>query len=181
MLPLVLHCLFRSWMLTGFDWFLLYNASLSLAVIYFLYYLQYRVVVSMHASFICTACIVRSSKLMELCCSFLIVNFILVVCLLNSVSVSSMFVLFWLYVMRISSVYLKYPITWCFFKIGYSFLCRSRDSVVGIATSYGLDDRGVWVRVPVGSGIFCSPDRPDQLWGPSNLLSDGYWGLFPRG
>jgi hypothetical protein len=25
-----------------------------------------------------------------------------------------------------------------------------RDSVVGIATSYGLDDRGVGVRVPVG-------------------------------
>jgi hypothetical protein len=31
---------------------------------------------------------------MELCCSFSIVNFILAVCLLNSVSVSSMFVLF---------------------------------------------------------------------------------------
>jgi hypothetical protein len=29
----------------------------------------------------------------------------------------------------------------------------SRDSVVGIATSYGLDDRGVGVRVPVGSRI----------------------------
>jgi hypothetical protein len=27
----------------------------------------------------------------------------------------------------------------------------SRDNVVGIATSYGLDDRGVGVRVPVGS------------------------------
>jgi hypothetical protein len=26
---------------------------------------------------------------------------------------------------------------------------RSRDSVVGIATSYGLDDRGVGVRVPL--------------------------------
>jgi hypothetical protein len=39
----------------------------------------------------------------------------------------------------------------------------SRDSVVGIATSYGLDDRGVGVRVPVGSIIFSSPDRPDRL------------------
>jgi hypothetical protein len=29
-------------------------------------------------------------------------------------------------------------------------LLRSRDSVVGIATGYGLDDRGVGVRVPVG-------------------------------
>jgi hypothetical protein len=36
-------------------------------------------------------------------------------------------------------------------------------SVVGIATSYGLDDRGVRVRVPVGSRIFTSPDRPDRL------------------
>jgi hypothetical protein len=39
----------------------------------------------------------------------------------------------------------------------------SRDSVVGIATSYGLDDRGVGIRVPVGSRIFSSPDRPDRL------------------
>jgi hypothetical protein len=42
-------------------------------------------------------------------------------------------------------------------------LVGSRDSVVGIATSYGLDDRGVGVRVPVGSRIFSSPDRPDRL------------------
>jgi hypothetical protein len=39
---------------------------------------------------------------------------------------------------------------------------RSRDSVVGIATSYGLDDRGVGVRVLVGSRIFSSPNRPDR-------------------
>jgi hypothetical protein len=39
----------------------------------------------------------------------------------------------------------------------------SRDSVVGIATSYGLDDRRVGVRVPVGSRIFSSPNRPDRL------------------
>jgi hypothetical protein len=48
----------------------------------------------------------------------------------------------------------------------------SRDSAVGIATSYGLDDRGVGVRVPVVSRIFSSPDRPDRIWGPPNLLSN---------
>jgi hypothetical protein len=30
----------------------------------------------------------------------------------------------------------------------------SRDSVVGVATGYGLDDQGVGVRVPVESRIF---------------------------
>jgi hypothetical protein len=39
----------------------------------------------------------------------------------------------------------------------------SRESVVGIATSYGLDGRGIGVRVPVGSRIFSSPNRPDRL------------------
>jgi hypothetical protein len=48
---------------------------------------------------------------------------------------------------------------------------RSRDSAVGIATGYGLDDRGVAVRVPVGSRMFSSPRRPDRLWGPPSLLS----------
>jgi hypothetical protein len=33
---------------------------------------------------------------------------------------------------------------------------RSRDSAAGIATGYGLDDRGVGVRVLVGSRIFYS-------------------------
>jgi hypothetical protein len=37
------------------------------------------------------------------------------------------------------------------------------DSVVGIATSYRLDDQGVGVRVPVGSRIFSSPLCPERL------------------
>jgi hypothetical protein len=58
---------------------------------------------------------------------------------------------------------------------------KSRDSAVGIATGYGLDDRDIGVRVQVGSRIFPSPRRSDRLWGPHNFLSNGYWGLFPRG
>jgi hypothetical protein len=40
---------------------------------------------------------------------------------------------------------------------------------VGIATGYGLDDRGVGVRVPVGARIIPSPSRPDWLWVPEAL------------
>jgi hypothetical protein len=54
---------------------------------------------------------------------------------------------------------------------------------LSIATDYGLDDREVGVRVPVGSRIFSSPNRPDRLWGPPNLLTNGYRGrgFFSRG
>jgi hypothetical protein len=58
---------------------------------------------------------------------------------------------------------------------------RIQDSVVGIATGYRLDDQGVGVRVPVGLGIFSSSHHPDWLGGPSNLVSNGYWELLPRG
>jgi hypothetical protein len=61
----------------------------------------------------------------------------------------------------------------------YSFFTMS-NSAVGIATSYGLDDIGVGVRVPLRSRIFTSPNRPDQLWGPPNLFN-GYRGLILRG
>jgi hypothetical protein len=58
---------------------------------------------------------------------------------------------------------------------------RSRDSAFGIVTGYGLYDRGVGVRVPVGSWTFSSPQRPDRFCGSPSLLSGGHRGLFPRG
>jgi hypothetical protein len=42
---------------------------------------------------------------------------------------------------------------------------------------YGLDDRGSRVRFLVGA----SPPRPERLWGPPSLLSNGYQGLFTWG
>jgi hypothetical protein len=61
------------------------------------------------------------------------------------------------------------------------YMFGSQDSVVGIATGYGVDDRGVKVQVLVGSRIFSSPCRPDRLWGSPSLISKGYRGIFPRG
>jgi hypothetical protein len=50
-----------------------------------------------------------------------------------------------------------------------------RNSVVGIATRYGLDGQ----RSNLGGGkIFRT--RPDRPWGPSILLYNGYWISFPR-
>jgi hypothetical protein len=56
---------------------------------------------------------------------------------------------------------------------------RSRDSVVDIATGYGLDDRGVGVRALVGSRIFLTsfrpvlrPTKPPIQWVPGTLSTE---------
>jgi hypothetical protein len=51
---------------------------------------------------------------------------------------------------------------------------------VGTTTGYGQDDCTVGVRFPGGSRILSSPNRPDELWGSPNLLSNEFWELFPR-
>jgi hypothetical protein len=71
----------------------------------------------------------------------------------------------------------------CCIPIFCFLLClrRIRDSAIGIATGYGLDDRGVGVRVPRKSRIFSFPPRPDRLWGPPSLLSKEYRGALSPG
>jgi hypothetical protein len=58
---------------------------------------------------------------------------------------------------------------------------QRRYSAVSIVTGYGLDVQVVRVRVPVRASFFSSPHHPHGFWAPPNLLSNGYWGLFPRG
>jgi hypothetical protein len=66
-------------------------------------------------------------------------------------------------------------------KIIIVFILKgSRDSSVGIATGYRLDDRGVGFRVSVGSRIFSSSRSPHRFWGPPSLLFNGYRGLSPE-
>jgi hypothetical protein len=54
------------------------------------------------------------------------------------------------------------------------------DSTVGTSTAFGLDDRGVGVRVPVGARIFTSR-HSDRLWDPLHLLPNGYRGALSAG
>jgi hypothetical protein len=57
-------------------------------------------------------------------------------------------------------------------------MVRSRDSSVGIATGYRLDDPG---SIPDSARFIPYLQRPDRLWGPPSLLYNGYLWLFPPG
>jgi hypothetical protein len=61
----------------------------------------------------------------------------------------------------------------------YADCIRSRDSAVGIATGYRLDDREIGVQVTVGSRNFSSPCRPDRLWANPTSYLVGTGGSFP--
>jgi hypothetical protein len=54
-----------------------------------------------------------------------------------------------------------------------------RDSIVGIATGYGLGERGVRVRVPVGSRIFTSPIMQTGFGAHPTSYTMGTGGSFP--
>jgi hypothetical protein len=50
---------------------------------------------------------------------------------------------------------------------------------VSIAMGYWLDGRGLIIGR--GKRFFSTPQRPDRLWSPPSLLSNGYWWWFPPG
>lgn len=62
----------------------------------------------------------------------------------------------------------------------YTWACiAARDGSVGIATAWGLYDRG---SVPNrGKTLFSTPLGQGRLWGLSSLLYNGLYGFSPRG
>jgi hypothetical protein len=56
----------------------------------------------------------------------------------------------------------------------------NQDSEVGIATSNGLDNLGVWVQSAVRSRIFSTQRRSNRVWGTPSSYTQGT-GLFPPG
>jgi hypothetical protein len=67
--------------------------------------------------------------------------------------------------------FLQNPFQFIIYQLHYD--SGSRDSSIGIATGYRLDDGGVGVQVLVGARIFSSPRRPGRFWVPPSLLPNG--------
>jgi hypothetical protein len=59
------------------------------------------------------------------------------------------------------------------------FSSWSRDSVVGVTTGYGLDDRVVEVRIPIGSNTFSTSSRPALGSTQSPIEWGTHWTLSP--
>jgi hypothetical protein len=60
-------------------------------------------------------------------------------------------------------------------------MTENRDSSVGIATGYGLDDTGVGVQVPVGGKIFLSTSSRQFLGLTQRPIQWVPGGSFPGG
>jgi hypothetical protein len=97
-----------------------------------------------YCKFMSFQCILVSRKLMDSSCSFSIVNFMVCCSLLNALSVWSMFVLFWSYIINISSTYLKYAIIHCCISMGYICVC----SICCMYVSASIDDDGAPMASP---------------------------------
>jgi hypothetical protein len=62
----------------------------------------------------------------------------------------------------------------------YVLIRDNQDSLVSIATDYGLDSQGSILFKGKRFSSSPTPARPDLLWGTPSLLSNGY-GFFPWG
>jgi hypothetical protein len=76
----------------------------------------------------------------------------------------------------IENVKLQYSM--CILKT-YYYMKQSQGSSVSIVSDYGLNN---WGLIPgKDKGFFFQPLRPDWLWDPPRLLSNGYRGSLPWG
>jgi len=51
----------------------------------------------------------------------------------------------------------------------------SQGNVVGVVTGWTIQD-SIYSRGK--RRLFCSPEHPDEVWGPLSLLFNGYWCYF---
>jgi hypothetical protein len=100
-------------------------------------------------------------------------------CYVNEIAIEGEFWEFNLYTQR-SSVCLLFEFKLkCIFNALYYFIVAI--SGVSIVTGCGLYDRGVAIRVPLGSRFFYFSAYCSCQWGPLSLLSKGYRGLLSLG